>query len=193
MLPAMVFRSDERPQQRYPRTLRLDGEGLVLRLIREDDAAAIVDLARRQPADDLLYLKRDLTRPDVVATWLRRAAEGQIVILVAEASTGLVGYASIDREDANWTSHVRDVRVLVDAEQRRQGLGRALVREAITIAYELGAHKIVAQMPREQKAARRLFQDFGFTEEAVLTRHVRDRAGDKHDLIVMALEATDDD
>lgn len=189
----MVFRSDERPQQRYPRTLHLGGEGLVLRLVREDDAEAIVDLARRQPADDLLYLKRDLTRPDVVAAWLRRAVDGQIVILVAEASPGLAGYASIDREDANWTSHVRDVRVLVDAGRRRRGLGRALVREAITIAYELGAHKIVAQMPREQKAARRLFSDFGFTEEAVLTRHVRDRAGDKHDLIVMALEAPDDD
>lgn len=189
----MVFRSDERPQQRYPRTLHLGDEGLVLRLIHQDDTAAVVDLAQRQPADDLLYLRRDLTRPDVVDAWLRRAADGQIVILVAEAHDGLVGYASIDREEANWTSHVRDVRVLVDAAARRHGLGRALVREAITIAYELGAHKIVAQMPREQQAARRLFADFGFRQEAVLRRHVRDRAGDKHDLIVMALEAAEDD
>ena len=120
----MVNSTDSDPLTRYPLTLHLGDASFVLRLIAPTDHDAIVDLARRQPPEDLLYLRRDLTRPEVVDDWLARAAAGQITVLVAQAGTGIVAYAGIDRGDVGWTSHVRELRVLVDAEARRQGLGR---------------------------------------------------------------------
>ena len=188
----MVDRSDTNPLSRYPRTLHLGDLAVVLRLASPDDAALVLELAVRQPADDLLYLRRDLTRPEEVEAWLDRADRGQMAILVAQSGDGLAGYASLDRGDASWRSHVREIRVLVDAAHRGCGLGRALVREALSLAYALGAHKILAQMPREQEGAQRLFEDFGFSREAVLKRHVRDRHGAKHDLVLMTLEPGDE-
>lgn len=187
----MVNSTDPDPLTRYPLTLHLGDASFALRLIAPNDRDAIVDLARRQPPEDLLYLRRDLTQPEVVEEWLARAAAGQIVVLVAQSGTGVVAYAGIDRGDVSWTSHVRELRILVDAEERCHGLGRAMVREALSLAYAMGAHKVVAQMPDVQTGARKLFEDFGFDREAVLQRHVRDRSGAKHDLIVMSLEATD--
>lgn len=187
----MVNSTDSDPLTRYPLTLHLDDASFVLRLIAPADRDAIVDLARRQPPADLLYLRRDLTRPEVVDEWLTRAAAGQITVLVAQSGTGIAAYAGIDRGDVSWTSHVRELRVLVDVEARRQGLGRAMVREALSLAYAMGAHKVVAQMPDVQTGARKLFEDFGFDREAVLQRHVRDRSGAKHDLIIMSIESTD--
>ena len=64
-----------------------------------------------------------------------------------------------------------------------------MVREALSLAYAMSAHKVVAQMPDVQTGGRKLFEDFGFDREAVLQRHVRDRSGAKHDLIIMPLEA----
>ncbi len=119
----MVNPTDSDPLTRYPLTLHLGDASLVLRLIAPADRDAIVDLARRQPPEDLLYLRRDLTRPEVVDEWLARAAAGQITVLVAQAGTGMAAYASIDRGDVGWTSHVRELRVLVDAEARARAWG----------------------------------------------------------------------
>ena len=159
----MVNSTDSGPLTRYPLALHLGDASFVLRLIASANRDAIVDLAR--------------------------AITGQIAVLVAQSGTGIAAYAGIDRGDAGWTSHVREIRVLVDAEASRHGLGRAMVREALSLAYAMSAHKVVAQMPDVQTGGRKLFEDFGFDREAVLQRHVRDRSGAKHDLIIMPLEA----
>ena len=60
-----------------------------------------------------------------------------------------------------------------------------LARELYLIAASKGVEEIVAQFMAPQKAAFRIIERLGFTREAVLPDHVKDTAGNRHDLIVM--------
>jgi len=59
------------------------------------------------------------------------------------------------------------------------------------VAVGRGIEKIVAEMMPEQKGAITVMQKLGFRVEGLFRDHVRDRRGEKHDLVVMAHEVHD--
>ena len=77
-------------------------------------------------------------------------------------------------------------RVLVSPTWRGRGLGRALIQECFAQALELGLTKLVAQMMVDQRAAIAVFEELGFRAEALLSKHVADRDGKLHDLVLLA-------
>ena len=85
-----------------------------------------------------------------------------------------------------WSSHVGEVRLVVDPEHRGQGLGRALARHAVHDAVELGLAKLVVEVIADQEALIAMFRALGFEPEALLSDHVRDRNGQIRDLLVLA-------
>jgi hypothetical protein len=46
--------------------------------------------------------------------------------------------------------------------------------------------KLVAQMTTDQRAAIAVFEELGFRAEALLARHVVDRSGTTHDLVLLS-------
>jgi ribosomal protein S18 acetylase RimI-like enzyme len=68
---------------------------------------------------------------------------------------------------------------------RGLGLGRTLMKEAFRVAGAMGIEKMVAQMTTDQASAINVFQNYGFENEAILQRHVKDRSGATYDLLVM--------
>ena len=85
-----------------------------------------------------------------------------------------------------WSSHVGEVRLVVDPEQRGRGIGRELARHAVLEAVELGLAKLMVEVIADQAALIGMFRALGFEPEALLADHVRDRSGEVRDLMVLA-------
>jgi RimJ/RimL family protein N-acetyltransferase len=175
----------EKPEHNYPMTLTI-GKGQVLfRLSEPSDAAAVLAMIRELPHHDLLFLTRDLTKPEVVAEWL---ADEHATRILAFEGVRMVGYAAIHRSQIPWSQHVADLRILVAESARGRGLGRSLTQQAFAWALAEGVEKMTAQMTLDQKGAISVFEGLGFRPEALLRDHVRDKDGEKHDLLILSHE-----
>jgi L-amino acid N-acyltransferase YncA len=178
--------SAENPRD-YPRSAPLDGGGEVtLRFMCPDDGPALLAFARALPAHDLLFLRRDITQTAAIDNWVRGLEQDTISTLLAERDGTVQGYATVDRGELSWSPHVAELRVLVAEAMRGKGLGRLLTWEAFAVALALGIEKMMAQMTLDQKGAIAVFEGMGFRPEALLRDHVKDRAGNKHDLLVLS-------
>lgn len=177
-------------KKKYPRTVTVNGNSFRLRRISADDKELILSFARSLPEENLLFLRMDITKPEVVEQWVDSNETGRRVTVLAEADGKLLGYGSLNRQDLSWARHMGEIRVIVDASERSKGLGTLLTKEVFDIAEELGLSKIVAQMVREQEGARRMFERLGFAAEALLTDWVIDRSGKTRDLVVMSHDVT---
>lgn len=167
---------------RYPLTVDLNGMNIVVDLMGADDAEAVLAFARTLPPHDLLFLRRDITHPKVMQAWIRQIEEGFIISLLARRDEQIVGCAAVVLDELSWSPHVGDLRVLVAPGGRARGLGRLLIQESFRIALGLGLEKITAQMTVDQTSAIAAFEGLGFRPEALLRDHVKDGAGQKHDI-----------
>jgi L-amino acid N-acyltransferase YncA len=172
----------------YPDTRTIGNRQVTLRYMTSDDKAAVLAFARSLPEHDLLFLRRDITEESAVDAWINEIAEGVMVTVIATAANAVLGYASIERSRLRWSAHVAELRVLISESLRGKGLGRTLTQEAFAIALAGGIEKMVAQMTLDQKGAIATFEGIGFRPEALLRDHVKDRAGNKHDLLVLSHE-----
>jgi RimJ/RimL family protein N-acetyltransferase len=152
------------------------------------DRDAMLAFARSLPNDDLMFLRTDITEPKTVDAWINYIKSGRTISIIAEIDGKIAGYSSIHMNDALWTRHVGELRVLVGRDQRGIGLGKRLTNEAFAIAKDLGLKKITAQMPTEQRGARQVFEHLGFRPEALLADHVMGRDGHTHDLLLMSYD-----
>ncbi|MEO6043835.1 MAG: GNAT family N-acetyltransferase [Tepidiformaceae bacterium] len=172
----------------YPDKRKIGGRDVTLRYMVEGDKQAMLNFARALPEHDLLFLRRDITQPGAVDSWIRDINSGLISTVLATLDSDIVGYGTIHRNDLRWSSHVAELRVMVAEAMRGKGLGQVLTQEAFAIALASGIEKIVAQMTLDQKGAITTFEGIGFRPEALLRDQVKDRDGNKHDLLVLTHE-----
>ena len=170
---------------------RLGAIDLTVRPMNAGDRTAVLSFADGLPDHDLLFLRRDIRDAEVVDEWIAEIESGQIVTLLATVEDEMVGYASIDRSQLRWSSHVAEIRVVISETARGKGLGRLLVEQAFQAAVAAGIEKLMARMTPDQKGAVAAFEGLGFRPEGLMRNHVRDLAGEKHDLLVMALDVVD--
>lgn len=172
----------------YPRAVNLrDGRSVALRLMQAEDRASILNFARGLPANDLLFLRTDITEPTTIEAWMRNIEGNTTVTVLAEVGDKVAGYASLHTDGARWTRRVGEIRVQVGADYRGLGLGKRLVGEIFRLGQDLGLKKMAAMMTPEQAGARAAFEGLGFAVEATLQDWVLDREGRARDLIVMTL------
>lgn len=150
------------------------------------DSEAVLEFARSLPTHDLLFLRRDITQPRVVAAWVEEIERGTIVSLVAIRDRQVVGSSAIVRDEFSWSPHVGELRLVVSPDVRGIGLGHVLAQESFALGLELGLEKLVAYMTVDQRSAITVFEELGFRGEALLSEHVRDREGNKHDLVILS-------
>ena len=135
------------------------------------------------PEGDLTFIKEDVTDPDTVRSWTAGTA-GRRWLAVAEDGS-VAGYVGV-QPLPGWSDHVGEVRLVVASAHRGSGLGRELAQHALVQAVESGLTKLVVEVVAEQGAALALFTELGFTGEALLVDHIRDRHGQLRDLMVLA-------
>ena len=166
------------------RTALSDNSEITLRLLRRVDIEAFLAFTQSLSDHDLLFLRTDITDAGIVADWLDNVEAGRIVTIVAERDGRIFGYGSLHLSNAPWSQHVGELRVLISDAMRGKGLGRALTDAIFAQALDRGIEKMVAQMTIDQKGAIATFEELGFKAEALLRDHVKDRNGEKHDLLV---------
>jgi len=135
---------------------------------------------------DLTFVKEDVGSPAAVRGWMRPGR--QWLALVDGEVAGFVAVLPL----RGWSDHVGEIRLVVHPRHRGAGLGRTLARHALLRALDQGLRKVVVEVVADQEALLGMFSGLGFTGEALLTDHVRDRAGGLHDLVLLAhhVEAT---
>jgi RimJ/RimL family protein N-acetyltransferase len=170
----------------YPRNVDLSGTTVQLATMNAGDGAALATFVKTLPAQDLTFVRRDVTHPKVIAAWMQAVDEGRIVSLTAREGGALVGCTAIVTDALSWSRHVGELRVLVAPEWRGRGLGRVLIQECFALALGLGLAKLTVQMTVDQQAAIAVFEELGFRAEAVLRDHVKDRDGRLHDLALLS-------
>ncbi len=176
-----------------PREIDVGGEPMVLRRVTPADADRLHRFFLSLPAADLLFLRRDVTDGRQINAWMAEIERGETVTIIAETEGTVMGEATLHLSDVPWTRHVGVVRVFTAYEQRGRGLGRLLLEEICRLAPGLGIEKLVAEMTVEQTAAQHLMRDLGFVEQARLPLFVKDRHGQRHDLIMMVKDLVSPD
>jgi GNAT superfamily N-acetyltransferase len=170
----------------YPRRVITDGGEIEFHLMSRADEAAVLAFAQKLPTHDLLFLPRNISEPKVLAAWIKEIERGSITSLLAVKSGRVVGCGTIVRDPHSWSPHVGEIRNVVSPDVRGQGVGRALSQETFALALSVGLEKLLVQMTVDQTGAIAIFEGLGFKAEALLHDHVRDLAGKKHDIVVLA-------
>lgn len=169
----------------YPRQAVTEAGPIEFRLMGAADEAAVLEFARALPVHDLLFLPRNITEPKVLTAWVREIERGTITSLLAWKGDKVVGCGTIVRDVHSWSPHVGGIRMVISANVRGLGVGRALTQETFALALSMGLEKLVAQMTVDQTGAISIFEGLGFKAEALLRDHVRDRDGRTHDIVVL--------
>ena len=172
---------------RYPRTVEIKDGKVTLDLMSSGAEAEVLTFAKTLPPHDLLFLRRDITEPKVLSAWAQQIETGEITSLLARDEAGeILGCTAVVQDEHSWSPHVGELRVLVAPSGKDRGLGRQLIQESFLIALGLGLEKLTAQMTPDQTGAINVFEEMGFTAEALLKEHVRDQSGEKHDIVILS-------
>jgi ribosomal protein S18 acetylase RimI-like enzyme len=155
-----------------------------LREMREEDAGALARFFSEVPAGDRTFFKEDIGDPGAFADrWI--ADRRSVCRLALDDGGGVLAFAALS-PGAGRMSHVADLRLVVAASSRGQGLGRAMARRMLLEAVEHGFKKVTVDIAADNEGAIRMFRELGFQPEALLRDQLCDPDGQLHDLVVLA-------
>jgi RimJ/RimL family protein N-acetyltransferase len=152
-----------------------------IRHLEPGDREALTRFLKRVPDPDRTFFKEDVDDPAVIDAWL---APGPVHTIAVEDGE-VVGSLSLVPLHG-WSSHVGEIRLIVDPAHRGRGIGRTLARRAVVDALELGLKKMVVEVIAVQEPTIAMFRSLGFDPEALLSDHVRDRSGELRDLMMLS-------
>jgi ribosomal protein S18 acetylase RimI-like enzyme len=152
----------------------------------EDHVDALVGFFADLPEGDRTFVKEDVDSPEAIRSW-RRPDRQWLALDDAGQPAGFVAVLPLH----GWSDHVGEIRLVVHPDHRGHGLGRTLARHALVSALGLGLTKVVVEVVADQEALLAMFDGLGFTGEALLRDHIRDRSGTLHDLVLLAHHVDD--
>lgn len=142
-----------------------------VRPARRGDARGMRDLVAAV-AREGRYIRSSEARP--LAVYRRRARRSWTedgAELVAVIDGRVVGGVRVVREEHPAVHHVASFGLLVLADHRGRGIGRALLAEAIRWAERVGVRKLELAVYPDNGAAIALYRAHGFVEEGRLRGH----------------------
>jgi L-amino acid N-acyltransferase YncA len=154
-----------------------------VREVRPEDAEALGEFFAAVPAEDRTFFKEDIGDPRAFADrWI--SDERSVRRLAVDDGT-VVAFAALS-PGVERSGHVADLRLVVAARARGQGLGRALARRMLLEALSHAFRKVTVDIAADNEGAIRMFRDLGFQPEALLRDQLCDPDGQLHDLVVLA-------
>jgi RimJ/RimL family protein N-acetyltransferase len=182
-------------KRKYPWTKKFGAHTVTFNLVtKEDDESlerAVLKFANTLSPSDLIFLRMDITQPQVVEEWINNIHIGRTTTILAEEDGMVIGYANLHKSPLQWTRHMGEIRVLVGPKHRGTGIGECLFNELIALAEEAGLERVVAHTPSNQPRVRNMLEALGFEAEALLTDWLMDRNNETHDLIIMSKTLTE--
>ena len=158
-----------------------------LRPIQAGDLELITQFFERVPERDRTFFNEDVLDPVVVEGFLHPREGDQRLILLDEDGS-VVGWVALFG-GVGWSQHVARIGLVIDPAARGRGLGKRLAREGLLRGLQAGYSKLVVEIIAGERPAIGMFQAMGFQIEALLVDHVRDLAGNVHDLVVLTHHA----
>jgi RimJ/RimL family protein N-acetyltransferase len=160
-------------------------EWLLVRPAAPGDANALVVLGRDVAAEPELWLTYERSSSDERRNVRSVRRDPNAAVYVAETPDGVVGRLSIARDHGPVSHHVAELGLMVAANQRRKGIGTALMEAAVTWARDAGVTKLELHVFPHNQPAIALYRKLGFEEEGLRRRHYR-IGGRYIDAILMA-------
>ncbi len=168
-------------------TLR-DGRVLGLKYTGREDFEPSLEFFRSLPVEERLYLRRDVTKREIVEERIAEIEKDLATGIVAVVDERIVGDALLFVMPHGWSRHTGEVRLLVDPDYRGHGLGTILAREIFILAVKKDLKKLESCVMETQEGAKRMLERLGFVQEGVLEGFVNDLKGREHDLILMGMK-----
>jgi GNAT superfamily N-acetyltransferase len=175
--------------QNYPKSSPLgDGAALEIRPLLADDRDRLWSFFQRIPAEDRLFLKHDVSKPETIDAWCRHLEYDKTLPLLALRANDIIADATLHQDRSGWLSHIGFVRVVVGPDFRGKGVGALLIQELIELATLTELDVLEAEFMAEQARAIASFERLGFVRSCVMPRRVRDRRRQYHDLVVLTYD-----
>jgi RimJ/RimL family protein N-acetyltransferase len=137
------------------------GLRILLRPLGKEDTDALASLFEHALPEDLERFRSDPTDHQVVESWVRDLDLGKIFPIVVVANDRIVGDITI-HFGAKFQRHLGWIRLFLDREFRRRGIGTLMIRTAIDIARRVGLHQLIAMVPTDQPQVVKAFENQGF-------------------------------
>ncbi|RLC61098.1 MAG: hypothetical protein DRI48_11145 [Chloroflexi bacterium] len=166
------------------------GARLLLRPLTRDDKEGLVDLFARASKKDLEYFRSDAGDPAVVESWVDNLNLKRVFPLVAVVDDKIVGDATLHFGD-HYRRHTAWVRIFLDREYRRRGIGTLMLQSLIEIAHRVGLHQLYAEVLVSQQPVIKGFEALGFRQEVVLGDYFMMDNGDTLDTAILVLRLVD--
>lgn len=173
----------------YPKALALnDGSSLSVRPMAADDGPALLAFFRNIPDDERYFLKDDVISQAVIDSWTANLDYDRALPLLALDGDRICADAVLIRHRGDARSHYSEVRVVVDPEYRQRGLGRALLRELIDIAWDAEIEAVQGEFVEGvQDDALTTIRELGGCSAGRIEDAYRGRDNKPHDLIVLRM------
>jgi L-amino acid N-acyltransferase YncA len=168
-----------------------DGSEVLIRPVTPDDRDASLTFFRSLPEEDRVYLRTDVTRPEMIDRRFARIEAGLLRVLVATDGHRILADGALEVEGREWKNHLAEMRLFVAPSHRCRGLGVQMSREVYGLALSKRVEEIVVRVMKPQAAARSVIERLGFHEHAVLKDYVLDQSGRKQDLIVLRCDVNE--
>jgi L-amino acid N-acyltransferase YncA len=176
----------------YPTVYQTPGATqITIRPMLPTDKEALLDFFGRIAPEDRLYLKDDVTSPEVIEQWAATLDYKQVLPLLALRDDKIIGDGTLHRSQDEVRQHIGEVRIVIDPAYRNQGVGRHLLQRLIDIAKaeDRDLEKMLLEVVNDtERAAQRAAKALGFVQVAPFSEHVRYYSSEPHDLIVMELQ-----
>ncbi len=171
----------------YPKHLQVaSGPPITVRPMTRDDGPALLAFFRRIPDDERYFLKDDVASESVIDGWTQHLDYDRALPLLAFDGDRICADAVLIRHRGDARNHYAEIRVVVDPEYRERGLGTALMKELIDIAWDAELESVQAEFVRDvQEDALEAVKALGGVEVGSLKDAYRDRNGTSHDMVIL--------
>ena len=159
---------------------------LRIRSPRPGDAHALCAAINSVAAEKWVLASTQFS-PDEIRSFLEQSLSRGLPYAIAVIEGEVVGWCDIvTGKLAHGFGHLGRLGMGVRREWRRRGIGRRLLSACLQQAREQGIEKIELEVYRDNEAALRLYESFGFAREGVRSR-ARKLEGRYQDIVLMAL------
>lgn len=161
-----------------------DGREVTVRFLTAEDEKRLVEMFASMSDEALKWGMPPYTR-EVIERWINNMPN--LIPLVAEDNSRIVGYATIYKYPHPRRRGVSDLGMYLHQDLHNVGLGTAMLGYLLDLARKEGVHRIGLHVIADNKIAIHLYEKFGFKVEGVMKDSYFGADGKYHDEIVMGM------